>query len=91
MTSRAAHPTIPEADLEAKYNSVLNANGGSSPDPRHDDASYAGLLEGMDQAIARITTFLEDPNGDGNTADSIASNTVVMFYGDNGGALQATT
>ncbi len=83
-------PIESRPDLETKYNDVLTANGGVSPDPRHDDAAYAGLLEGMDQAIGRIINFLEDPNGDGNPADSIANDTVVLFYGDNGGTLQVT-
>lgn|GEM_PF-2150857 len=84
-------PIESRPDLEDKYHQVIAANGGVSPDPRHDNAGYAGLLEGMDQAIARIVDFIEDPNGDGNTADSIASDTVVLFYGDNGGSAQATS
>ncbi|MEM1304929.1 MAG: sulfatase-like hydrolase/transferase, partial [Planctomycetota bacterium] len=78
-------PIEPRPDLEAKYDGVLAANGGASPDPRHDRADYAGLLEGMDQAIGRIVAYLEDPNGDGDSADSIAGDTVLLFYGDNGG------
>ena len=84
-------PIESRPDLEAKYDGVLSANGGTSPDPRHDNAAYAGLLEGMDQAIARIVAFAEDPNGDGDTGDSIAQDTVIVFYGDNGGAAQATS
>ncbi|QDS97102.1 sulfatase [Adhaeretor mobilis] len=83
-------PIEPRPDLQTKYNDVIAANGGTSPDPRHDNAAYAGLLEGMDQAIGRLIDFLEDPNGDGNSTDSIAEDTVVFFYGDNGGSLQAT-
>lgn len=83
-------PIQPRPDLGAKYSDILAANGGVSPDPNHQDATYAGLLEGMDQAIARIIDFVEDPNGDGDLSDSIADNTVVMFYGDNGGFASVT-
>ena len=84
-------PIQSRPDLEAKYNDIIAANGGTSPDPNHDNAAYAGLLEGLDQAVARIIDFVEDPNGDGNTEDSIANNTVVLFYGDNGGGNQGTS
>lgn len=83
-------PIESRPDLESKYDAVLTANGGISPDPRHANTGYAGLVEGMDQAIGRLLKAIEDPNGDGDTADSIAGNTLVLFYGDNGGAQQAT-
>ncbi|MEQ8617801.1 MAG: sulfatase [Lacipirellulaceae bacterium] len=78
-------PIESRPDLHTKYNDILSSNGGVSPDPRHDDPAYAGLLEGMDQAIARIIDFVQDPDGNGDQSDSIAENTVVFFYGDNGG------
>ncbi|MEN1680763.1 MAG: sulfatase-like hydrolase/transferase [Planctomycetota bacterium] len=78
-------PIESRPDLEAKYNDIISQNGGASPDPRHDNTGYAGLLEGMDQSIGRIVAFLEDPNGDGDPSDSIAGETVLLFYGDNGG------
>ena len=78
-------PIESRPDLEAKYDDIIAQNGGASPDPRHDNTAYAGLLEGMDQSIGRIVSFLEDPNGDGDPSDSIAGDTVLLFYGDNGG------
>lgn len=81
----AVHTTVESRpDLETKYNDLLADSGGTSPDPRHGSAPYAGLLEGMDQAVGRLIDYLGDPNGDGNPADSLAENTVVIFYGDNG-------
>lgn len=92
LAFNAVHtPIQSRPDLEAKYNTVLSDNGGASPDPRHDNAAYAGLLEGMDQAIGRLIDTLYDPNGDGDLSDSIAEDTVLVFYGDNGGASQATS
>ncbi len=66
-------------DLDTKWNGI------SSSDPRHSNNNYAAILEGMDQGIARLYDFVHDPNGDGNTADSIANNTVIVFTSDNGG------
>ena len=66
-------------DLDTKWNSV------PLTDPRHTNNNYAAILEGMDQGIARLYDFVHDPNGDGNTADSIASNTIIVFTSDNGG------
>ena len=58
-------------DLEAKY---IGLPGSSSPD--HDSPGYAGLLEGMDQAIARIVQFVQ--------ANGLGSNTMIVFISDNG-------
>ena len=92
MAFHAVHtPIESRPDLEAKYNQVITGNGGVSPDSRHTDAAYAGLLEGMDQSIGRLIDYLQDPNGDGNLADSIADNTLVVFYGDNGGLSSVTS
>ena len=58
-------------DLEAKYVPL-----GTSSNPQHDDPAYAGLLEGMDQAIGRIIDFV-DQNG-------LSGNTMIVFVSDNG-------
>lgn len=71
-------PTEPRPDLRTKYDGV-------STTPNHTSRNYAGLVEGLDQNIGRILDRLDDPNGDGNTADSIAANTLVIFLSDNGG------
>lgn len=60
-------------DLETKYNGVA-----ASTSPQHDDPAYAGLLEGMDQAIGRIIDYV-DQNG-------LSGNTIIVFVSDNGGA-----
>lgn len=78
----AVHTAIrPRPDLAAKY----AARGGTATDPRHRNAKYAALIEGMDQAIGRILARLDDPNGDGDRKDSIADKTLVIFVSDNGG------
>lgn len=81
----AVHVSIlPRPDLEAKYNAK------TSNDPRHTRADYAAFVELLDQTVGRIVNALDDPNGDGDTSDGIAENTLVVFYSDNGGFMGPT-
>lgn len=60
-----------------------------------DDPHYASLADQAKQWAAMVTRIdahfgnilaaLEDPNNDGDTSDSIADNTLVIFQSDNGG------
>ncbi|MCA9141059.1 MAG: sulfatase-like hydrolase/transferase [Planctomycetales bacterium] len=60
-----------------------------------DDPQFAGLSDQSRQWAAMVTRIdahfgnilaaLEDPNHDGDTSDSIADNTLVVFQSDNGG------
>ncbi|MBL7140107.1 MAG: sulfatase-like hydrolase/transferase, partial [Planctomycetes bacterium] len=62
-------------------------------DPEYQDA-YAGFsgeeldyytaLSAMDAQVGRLREYLRDPNGDGDTSDSIADNTLIIFTADNG-------
>jgi len=45
----------------------------------------ASMMITMDKEIGRMMDALEDPNGDGNTSDSITDDTMVVFINDNGG------
>ncbi|MDB4459057.1 sulfatase [bacterium] len=49
------------------------------------ERDYGSMLTGMDASLGTILKRLEDPNGDGDVADSIAKNTVILFVSDNGG------
>jgi len=49
------------------------------------NAEYLGFIAGVDENLKRLLDLLDDPNGDGDHADSIAENTVVFFTSDNGG------
>jgi len=61
-----------------------------------DDANFAGLSNEAKQWAAMVTRLdahfgnilavLEDPDGDGDTSDSVADNTIVVFQSDNGAA-----
>ena len=59
------------SDLEAKYQGIAPTNM-----PDHDSPVYAGLLEGMDQAIGRVIQLVENSN--------LAGNTLILFVSDNG-------
>ena len=43
------------------------------------------MVTRIDAHFGNILAALEDPNNDGNTSDSIADNTLVVFQSDNGG------
>ena len=46
---------------------------------------YASAMVTMDKEIGRILDRVDDPNGDGDTSDSIADQTMIVFINDNGG------
>lgn len=46
---------------------------------------YAAMVTRIDAHIGNLLDALEDPNHDGDTSDSIADNTLVIFQSDNGG------
>jgi arylsulfatase A-like enzyme len=73
-------PIQPRSDLKAKYDALPKG-------ARHKSAAYAAFVEHLDQAVGRIMDRLDDPNGDGSTADSIADDTLIIFTSDNGGSI----
>ena len=79
-------PIEAPADLVSKYAAKIQALSSDGVDLRdHDDAVYAAMVEKMDQSLGRLLDRLDDPNGDGDAADSIRDNTLVLFASDNGG------
>jgi arylsulfatase A-like enzyme len=80
VSFQAVHsPIIPRPDLAQKYAAI------TSDDLRHTNPKYAGIVQGLDEAVGRILRALDDPNGDGDKSDSIAGKTLVVFLSDNGG------
>ena len=47
--------------------------------------NVAAITYALDRAIGNIVGRLQDPNGDGDTSDSIDDNTIIAFVNDNGG------
>ena len=62
---------------------VRHATRGEDNVQRH-TLEYYSSITALDAQIGRVVERLDDPNGDGDTADSIADNTWVVFMGDNG-------
>jgi arylsulfatase A-like enzyme len=46
---------------------------------------WAAMVTRIDAHFGNILAALEDPNDDGDTSDSVADNTLVIFQSDNGG------
>lgn len=47
--------------------------------------NLGGFIASIDTNIGRLLKAIDDPNGDGNTRDSVAANTIILFTSDNGG------
>lgn len=45
---------------------------------------YAAMITRMDASIGSLVASLDDPNGDGDTSDSVLANTLILFSSDNG-------
>ena len=80
-------PTIPHFDLDAiakvpNWDSQYTGSQYASWTDK--EKKYAAMVTRMDATIGRLMAKLDDPNGDGSTADSIAANTIVTFASDNG-------
>lgn len=46
---------------------------------------WAAMVTRIDAHFGNILAALEDPNGDGDTSDSVADNTLIIYTSDNGG------
>jgi arylsulfatase A-like enzyme len=79
-------PIQAPANLVTKYTNKINLLQSQGVDLKgHTNATYAAMVEKMDQSLGNILNRLDDPNLDGNTADSIRDNTIILFLSDNGG------
>lgn len=72
--------------LVSKYNKKIVELRGQGIDLKgHDDATYAAMVEKMDQALGMLMQRLDDPNYDGSNDGSIRDNTIIIFTSDHGG------
>lgn len=73
-------------DLVTKYTSKINRLQTNGIDlGGHDNPTYAGMVEKLDQSIGHVLERLEDPNGDQDLSDSVLDETIIIFTSDNGG------
>ncbi len=83
-------PLVAPAATVAKYQSKLNNNPGMNWQGQS-NPTYAAMIEHVDLSLSNLLQRLDDPNADANTNDSIAANTLVLFFSDNGGLLSSTS
>lgn len=81
-------PIQPRADLAARFAQKAKSKPSTSG---HSNSKYAAMVYHTDLTVSRILSALDDPNGDGNTSDSIRKDTLVIFSSDNGGHRGATS
>lgn len=61
----------------------------ASPWLTGDRRTYGAMMIAMDAGVRTVLDRLADPNGDGDTSDSIVEDTLVCFINDNGGQMLA--
>jgi hypothetical protein len=73
-------PTVAEPDLSIFFEDRMP----SLDSARHLIHGYMACVSFIDVQLGKVLDALEDPNGDGSNADSIADNTIVILFGDHG-------
>ena len=63
----------------------IDAFNGVPPGQRHKNQTYAGMLKNLDDNLGRVITYLENTPDPRNPGKKLISNTVIIFYSDNGG------
>jgi arylsulfatase A-like enzyme len=49
--------------------------------------NYVAMMYAVDRGVAQVVQTLKDPNQDGDQADSMIDNTLIVFLSDNGGKI----
>ncbi|MFC0040179.1 sulfatase [Actinomadura rayongensis] len=82
LSQYAVHSPVGDAqarsDLLAKYKAATPGKDPAKP-------SYAALVEGLDQSVARVIDHLDRTPDPRNPGHVLADNTLVVFSSDNGG------
>ncbi|MEN1681984.1 MAG: sulfatase [Planctomycetota bacterium] len=83
FSTHAVHSPIGDKqarpDLLAKYKAL-------PPGDEDSNASFGALIEGLDQSVARLVRRLESTPDASNPGRTLADNTVLIFFSDNGGS-----
>lgn len=91
LSHYAVHtPIQAPAATVAKYQAKLDNNPGTDWQG-HTNPTYAAMVEHTDLSLGAILAALQDPDGNPETNDSIADNTLIVFTADNGGLTSVTS
>lgn len=83
-------PLEAPAALVSKYQTKINTLQSQGVNLKgQTNPYYAAMIEELDKSVGVTLQRLNDPNGDGNTSDSIRNNTIVIYTSDNGGDYDA--
>jgi arylsulfatase A-like enzyme len=74
-------PTAPHTPLGAKQQDMDHF----SHIPEEILRVQPAINYALDRAVGKVLAAIDDPNGDGDTSDSVRDNTIVVFVNDNGG------
>lgn len=76
-------------DLQKLYpdHEPMNAKNGINFQDYTGRQNYVAMMYAVDRGMAKLQERLRDPNGDGDQADSVADNTLIVFLSDNGGKI----
>lgn len=77
--------TAPHTPLQATASDLAFIDSLNEPGFTGNRRTYAAMQYAMDRNIGKILDALDDPNNDGDTSDSIADDTMLLFINDNGG------
>lgn len=84
LACQIPHAPFGEISVLPEWNAVY-ANDPKFADLADQTKQWAAMVTRIDAHFGNILAALEDPNNDGDTSDSIADNTLVIFQSDNGG------
>ena len=77
--------TAPHTPMQATASDLAFIDSLNEPGFTGNRRVYAAMQYAMDRNVGKVLDALEDPNNDGNDADSIIEDTLIMFINDNGG------
>lgn len=81
FAAQVPHAPFDEIAQLPEWDAAYRDQPSLSPQARQ----WAAMVTRLDAHFGNILAALDDPNGDGDTSDSVADNTLVIFQSDNGG------
>ncbi len=77
--------TAPHTPMQATAADLAYIDSLGEPGFTGNRRTYAAMQYAMDRNVGKILEALDDPDGNPETEDGIADNTLVIFINDNGG------